>query len=234
MVDSVPYEVHQWIADLLDHGLVDFGLLSPDDQFHFFPKRSGQISNHSRKTAEYGFDRDHSRAQTCRLQFFCDETQPGGREIQRCVEPLHAGLAGRDVLTQLRKTVSFEHKFADQVHEVVEFPHVDSHRCAFGNCRRYPLFRQRMFYLRRGRESSLHKHLAELFALLFGLLQCRLKLCRIDDRLSREDFTQLLNRLPAPRQSRPATACCRSPDPDAPEYPAACAAPGRILAEVRR
>ena len=78
MVQTVADQMDQRIADVFDHGLIDFGVLTGDRELGFFGQSLGQIANHAGKLAEQSFDGDHPRAEACPLQLIGHETQPRG------------------------------------------------------------------------------------------------------------------------------------------------------------
>src|SRR6185295_2030095 len=60
VVDGIPHDVHEWVAQLLDDELVDLGLRTGDDQADVLPHLSPDLSNHSSQSVEHLTERHHA------------------------------------------------------------------------------------------------------------------------------------------------------------------------------
>ena len=63
MIDGIPDQVHQRVADLLDHRLVEFGLGAADDEFDVLAELTGDIPDHAMETVEGVADLHHAQLQ---------------------------------------------------------------------------------------------------------------------------------------------------------------------------
>ncbi len=68
VIDTVADEVDERIADLFEHGLVEFGLLSGELELDLLAQALREIANHARETAEDEADRQHAHAHDAFLQ----------------------------------------------------------------------------------------------------------------------------------------------------------------------
>ena len=68
MVDTVAHEVHQRVADLLEDGLVELGLLTRHLQLDLFTQALGKIAHHAREAAEGEADGQHAHPHDAFLQ----------------------------------------------------------------------------------------------------------------------------------------------------------------------
>src|SRR5579862_7190081 len=68
MVDAVAHEVNERIADLLEDGLVEFGVLAGDLELDLLAESLRQIAHHAWEAAEYETDRQHAHAHDAFLQ----------------------------------------------------------------------------------------------------------------------------------------------------------------------
>src|SRR5215469_16760880 len=111
----------QWIADEFDHGLVQFGILPTDQKLNVFLQIAGDVANQARKSAKDRLDRDHAGPEACILQFVCNEAEPRAGLSERRIEIGRDQLASAPVAAKLNQAIPFEHQFADEVDQFVEF-----------------------------------------------------------------------------------------------------------------
>src|SRR5690606_36919328 len=62
VVDAVAHEMHERIADLLEHRLVELRLFARDLQLDLLGQALAQVAHHAREAAEYEADRQHAHA----------------------------------------------------------------------------------------------------------------------------------------------------------------------------
>src|SRR6185437_11510383 len=68
VIDAVAHEVHQRIADLLEHRLVELRLLAGELELDLLAEALGEVAHHPRDTAEHEADRQHAHAHDALLQ----------------------------------------------------------------------------------------------------------------------------------------------------------------------
>src|SRR6185295_15446890 len=68
VVDAVADEVHERIADLLEHRLVELGLLARHDELDLLAETLREIAHHAREAAENEADGQHAHAHDAVLQ----------------------------------------------------------------------------------------------------------------------------------------------------------------------
>jgi hypothetical protein len=68
VVDGIAHQVHQRVAQFVDHALVEFGLLAADLQVHFLVPLDGDIAHHALEAIERGGDGHHAGLEHAALQ----------------------------------------------------------------------------------------------------------------------------------------------------------------------
>src|SRR6185312_11526885 len=68
VIDAVADQVHQRIADLLEHGLVELGLLARELELDLLAEALSEVAHHAREAAEDEADRQHAHAHDALLQ----------------------------------------------------------------------------------------------------------------------------------------------------------------------
>jgi len=63
VVDGVSQQVHQRVAQLVDDGLVQFGVLAMSHQLDLLAQLVGQVSDEASEAIEGGADGQHAHAQ---------------------------------------------------------------------------------------------------------------------------------------------------------------------------
>jgi hypothetical protein len=88
VIDRVAHEVHQRVADPVDHRLVEFGIGAQDAQLDLLAKLPGKVANDARKAREDLADGHHAQAQRHVADVFDQREQQFGRFLK--VGPLEA------------------------------------------------------------------------------------------------------------------------------------------------
>ena len=124
VVHGVADQVHERLADLVDHGLVDARLLALQHQLDLLALAVGEVADEAREALEDVADGQHPHVHDRLLQL--------GRDAGHLVhglEQLRAerGRGGGDLAAQLHQLGAVHDQLADQVQQVVELGEVDAH-----------------------------------------------------------------------------------------------------------
>ncbi len=128
VIQGIAYQVHQWIADFFQHGLVHFGLLTGEYQIHFIAHLVAQVAYQPGEAVEGDIDGQHAKLKHVFLQF------PGiALELGEAVEQ---GLRAGSATLGLVQACLVEHglgdyKFAHKVDQKVHFFDGDANGSAF-------------------------------------------------------------------------------------------------------
>jgi len=96
VVDGVAHQVHERVADLLDHGLVELGVGAADDELDLLAELARDVAHHAREAVEDLADRRHAQAQRAVAHILDQTQQVGGDLVQRAaVGALGLELGGR-------------------------------------------------------------------------------------------------------------------------------------------
>src|SRR6185437_4625459 len=138
VVDGIAHQVNQRIADLLEHGLVELGLLTRELQLDLLAEALRQVAHHAREAAENEGDGQHANPHDAFLQLahVALELPEAGAQLLR-IRPVEV----RAELTQHRLR---DHELAHGVHELVDLlhAHADGARVAERADRRFRLRRR--------------------------------------------------------------------------------------------
>ena len=117
MIDRVAHDVGQGIADRLDEGLVELGLLTLHLDAHLLAACEREVADDTREFVPDVADGLHPGLHDPFLQF-------GGDQVEALRGAEEAGflLAQR----KLQNLIADQHQLADQVHHLVEQIHVDA------------------------------------------------------------------------------------------------------------
>ncbi len=129
MVYRVADEVHQRLAQLVDHRLVDPRLLALQHQLHGLALVVGEVTHQPREALEDVADRQHPHVHDRLLQLAGD-----GTHLVHRLQELRpgAGDGGRDLAAQLGELGAVHDQLADQVQQLIELGEVDPHHAGAG------------------------------------------------------------------------------------------------------
>src|SRR5262249_17533571 len=113
VVDAVADEMDQRIADLLEHGFVELGLLTGHGEFDLFAEALREVAHHARETAEDEADRQHAHAHDAVLQLAHVAFELGQAQTELL------GGAAFEVSAQLTQHGLSDDQLADRVHQLV-------------------------------------------------------------------------------------------------------------------
>ena len=130
MVHGIPDQVHQRIADLFQHRLVEFGVFSRQAQFHLLAQFLAEIVHQARKAVEGKTDGEHANTHDAFLQFARISLEIGETVAQalerRLVERIEVAAAD---LAQHRLG---DDQFADDIDQGVDLVDANPDRARFG------------------------------------------------------------------------------------------------------
>ena len=156
----VAHQVDQRIADLLEHGLVELGLLAGHLQLDLLAEPLAEIAHQPREAVEHEADGQHAHAHDALLQRAHVAFELRERAAQ------FAGLAAFERRGKLAQHRLRDHKLADRIQQLVDLLDADADRSAvrtgrargsfsLGMCRRLIVRRPRRRRWRRlGRRRS--------------------------------------------------------------------------------
>ena len=128
MIDGIPHQVRERIADGLDDRLVEFHFRPFDLQFALLAQLGAQIANDARKAVEH-------RAHDLHAGLHDRLVQVGGHLIDAGRYGLELGLVFR--AERLQQLIAREDQFPGQGHQLVEHAHADADaRVGRGACAR--------------------------------------------------------------------------------------------------
>ena len=117
VVERVADEVHERIAEHVDDGAVELGVLAGQHQLHLLAELRGQVADEAREAQEDGLDGDHPHPHHQRLQ----RLGAAGQILHRLAETLDVGVAGKAL-----DGGAIDDQLAHQVHQLVEPLGVDA------------------------------------------------------------------------------------------------------------
>ena len=125
MIERIAHEVHQGIADLLQHGLVELGVLAGELEFDFLAQLAREIMDDARKAVERKADRQHAYLHHALLQF-----AGIARELR---EPLAQPIqfVRIDAIRETAEHRLRDEQFTDQIDDVIELLGGDADRAGF-------------------------------------------------------------------------------------------------------
>ncbi len=82
VINGIPDQVDEWIADFIDDRAIELRLCSFDFQFDLLVKVLGELAYHSGEPVEYGLHRNHPHVQDDGLQIAGNPRHPFNRFIQ--------------------------------------------------------------------------------------------------------------------------------------------------------
>ena len=119
VVERVAHEVHERVAERVDDGAVELGVLADELQLDLLAELGREVAHQPREAQEDGLDRDHPDLHDHRLQRL-----RGARQVlHRLREAGHVGAGGERL--DLRPV---QHQLAHEVHQLVEPLGVDADR----------------------------------------------------------------------------------------------------------
>ena len=129
VVDGVADEVHERLADLVDHRLVHPGVLALQDELDLLALLAGEVAHQPREALEDVADGQHPHVHDRLLQLRRD-----ARHLADGLEQLRprAGHHVGDLAGQLVELRAVDDQLADQVQQVVELGEVDPHHARAG------------------------------------------------------------------------------------------------------
>ena len=117
VVERVAHEVHERVAERVDHGAVELGVLADELQLDLLAELGREVAHEPREAQEHGFHGDHPDLHDHRLQ-----RVRGAREVLHGLrEARHVGLL--DERLDLR---AVQDELAHEVHELVQPLRVDA------------------------------------------------------------------------------------------------------------
>jgi hypothetical protein len=131
--DSTPWSTAlriRWmigIGQVLDHRLVDFGLLADQHQFDVLAEVAGEVAGDARILLEQAADRLHARLHHRVLQIRDQQVELAHGSVER-MQRLGVGAAGEDVVRSACQAVLGQADFARQVEHLVEPRGIDADR----------------------------------------------------------------------------------------------------------
>jgi hypothetical protein len=127
VVHRVADQVDDRIGQVLDHRLVDFGLLADQHQFDILAQVAGEVAGDARVLLEQAADRLHAGLHHRVLQVGDQQVELAYRLIQR-VQGLGVGAAIEDVRAQRIQAVLGQADFAGKIEHLVEARGIDPDR----------------------------------------------------------------------------------------------------------
>ena len=124
VVDGVAHQVHQRIADLLEHGLVELGAVAGEAQLDLLAEALAQVAHQARKAVEHEADGQHAHAHDAFLQL-----AHVALELAQGVAQL-VGLAAFERRRELAQHRLRDHQLADRVQQLVDLLDADADRAA--------------------------------------------------------------------------------------------------------
>ena len=127
VIDAVAHQVHQRIADLLQHGLVELGLLAGDLQPDLLAEARRQVAHQAREAAEHRAHRQHAHAHDAFLQLAdvaCRAAPDPTRSRSAC--------APSKCVAELAEHRLRDHDLAHGIQQLVDLLDGDADRVDFG------------------------------------------------------------------------------------------------------
>src|SRR5581483_6331175 len=119
VIEAVAYEVHQRVADLLEHRLVELGLLAGELELDLLAEALREIAYHAREAAEDEADGQHAYAHDALLQlaYVAFELSQAATQLL-CVRPV-------EMRAELAQNRLRDHELTDGIHELIDL--LDAH-----------------------------------------------------------------------------------------------------------
>jgi hypothetical protein len=114
VVQRIADHVDERIADLLDDGAVELGVLAAGGEGDLLAEVAGEIAGEALHFLEGGLDRDHAQRHGGVLQFLGDATELGDVALQGEPSP-------PPVSRRLDELALHDHEFADDIHQESSF-----------------------------------------------------------------------------------------------------------------
>ena len=124
VIHAVAHQVHERIADLLQHRLVELGLVADHLQLDLLAEPLAEIAHHAREAAEHETDRQHAHAHDAFLQLahVALELRQSGAQL--------VGQSAGHLRAELREHRLRDDQLADGVHQLVDLLGADADRAA--------------------------------------------------------------------------------------------------------
>ena len=150
VVDRVAQQMHDRVADLVEHRPVELDLFALDRELHWLANRSRSVSDQAREAVEPLPHGHHAAGHDLVLQV---GDEPRGLR-HRLRQSRVVDAAG-----QLHEATAGDHQLADQVHQVVEAAQVDAHAALLPHRARSAAARRPIRRLRHAGELRFLHHL---------------------------------------------------------------------------
>ena len=125
VVDRIANQVNDRIGKILDHGLVDLGILAGEDQLHVLAQAAGEVPRDARVLLEQAPDRLHPGLHDCVLQVGYQQVELTHRYIEG-MDGFGICLAVQDVAAQGIEAVLRQPDLARQIEHLIESRGIDA------------------------------------------------------------------------------------------------------------